>query len=90
VVRIELSENGVAITPSSAGFSDLAPLQVGQLRAALRDAIIALDEMQHSTREIPAQRRRPATSVRSSWPGWRTRSALRSLRRALLPTSTRI
>lgn len=94
ILRIELAENGVTITPSTAGRSDLAPLQVGQLRAALREAIIALDEMQHSDREYSRQHRRHRQHRRKSASGRasklesRMRMALRSLRHALALTST--
>lgn len=91
MLRIELAENGITITPSTAGRSDLAPLQVGQLRAALREAIIALDEMQHSNQENSGQRRQHRRkSVGGSAPKFesRMRTALRSLRHALALTST--
>lgn len=44
-LRIALTETGVVITPSTHGPWRLTPLQVGRLRAGLRDAVISLGEL---------------------------------------------
>lgn len=44
-LRIGLTETGVVITSSTPGPWRLTPLQVGRLRAGLRDAVISLGEL---------------------------------------------
>lgn len=44
-LRVGLAPTGVMLSPSRAGSWVLTPLQVGRLRAAVRDAVLAFDQL---------------------------------------------
>lgn len=51
-IRVHFDERGVALIPSSPGGIVFAPLQVGRLRAAIRDAIESIDQPTAAARHI--------------------------------------
>jgi hypothetical protein len=55
-LRIALTETGVVITPTGPGPWRLTPLQVGRLRAGLRDAVISLGELSGDDDVAPPER----------------------------------
>lgn len=52
-VQVGLAEFGVTLTPSRSGQIELAPLQAGKLRNAIKNAVIAVDSPRAAVREMP-------------------------------------
>lgn len=71
-VFVSLSAAGVALASTSPGPLELTPLEVGQLRGALRDALLTLDRLAGEERvgvRTPTPRRaQPPRAVPSSRP----------------------
>jgi len=78
-LRIRLAPAGITVALPSVGLWVLTPLQAGQLRAAVRDALLVLDRLagdEHDTVAVPNQRTEPPTPMGDSVPRQRVRLGL--------------